>query len=249
MNRDDLARALYECEYSADDYPWDKQSDDEKRMYYRYADAALKQCARCSKGTEGAEPVAWQYRLKGNSAWSLCVGVPGWVVKSDKHEYRPLFSHPPVSAEREALEKALSYYDKLDREHAPGEAALLDEMAAALSSTDGRSSAGRSDNKLKAFADDCRGAAREYDDMAGKGRRISAETVAAAYRRIARELDALHIPVVSDKASLERVFDRLGTRLNNVLCEMKPDHDDSIVGFNEAWDVMRAIFKEELERQ
>lgn len=58
-----------------------------------------------------------------------------------------------------------------------------------------------------------------------------------------------HIPVVSDKASLERVFDRLGTRLNNVLCEMKPDHDDSIVGFNEAWDVMRAIFKEELERQ
>jgi hypothetical protein len=32
----------------------------------------------------------------------------------------------------------------------------------------------------------------------------------------------------------------LDSRLNNYLCEMKPGYDDSIVGFNEAWDIMRA---------
>ena len=39
---------------------------------------------------------------------------------------------------------------------------------------------------------------------------------------------------------------QLDTRLNNYLCEMKPDHDDSITGFNEAWDVMRKAFDDEL---
>jgi hypothetical protein len=42
---------------------------------------------------------------------------------------------------------------------------------------------------LKTLADDCRGAAKEYDDMAGRGRKISAETVANIYRRIANYLD------------------------------------------------------------
>lgn len=28
-------------------------------------------------------------------------------------------------------------------------------------------------------------------------------------------------------------------RLNDYLCEMKPGYDDSIVGFNEAWDIVR----------
>lgn len=37
---------------------------------------------------------------------------------------------------------------------------------------------------------------------------------------------------------------RISDRLNNVLCEMKPDCDDSIVGFNEAWDVVRKAFDE-----
>jgi len=36
--------------------------------------------------------------------------------------------------------------------------------------------------------------------------------------------------------------DRLNTHLNDYLCEMKPGYDDSIVGFNEAWDVMRKVF-------
>jgi hypothetical protein len=33
------------------------------------------------------------------------------------------------------------------------------------------------------------------------------------------------------------------SRLNDHLCEMKEGHDDSIVGFNEAWDVMRKFFE------
>lgn len=43
---------------------------------------------------------------------------------------------------------------------------------------------------------------------------------------------------------LSVIQDSLSTRLNNCLCEMKPDYDDSIVGFNEAWDIMRKTFDE-----
>jgi hypothetical protein len=35
---------------------------------------------------------------------------------------------------------------------------------------------------------------------------------------------------------------RLDSRLNDHLCEMKGGYDDSIVGFNKAWDVMRKCF-------
>lgn len=52
----------------------------------------------------------------------------------------------------------------------------------------------------------------------------------------------------STEATLRRVKDRIDTRLNNVLCEMEPNYDDSIVGFNEAWDIVSAIFKEEIGR-
>ena len=50
-------------------------------------------------------------------------------------------------------------------------------------------------------------------------------------------------------SDLKRVFDKISTRLNNVLCEMKPNYDDSIVGFNEAWDIMRAVFNGELAKE
>lgn len=36
----------------------------------------------------------------------------------------------------------------------------------------------------------------------------------------------------------------LSTRLNDWLCEMKEGYDDSIVGFNEAWDIMRKYLAE-----
>src|SRR6185312_6128189 len=45
---------------------------------------------------------------------------------------------------------------------------------------------------------------------------------------------------------LHRLKQRLDARLNNHLCDMRGGYDDSIVGFNEAWDIVRAIFAEEL---
>lgn len=44
--------------------------------------------------------------------------------------------------------------------------------------------------------------------------------------------------------ALVQMKDRLDLRLNNCLCEMKPAYDDSIVGFNEAWDIVRHTFAE-----
>jgi len=41
----------------------------------------------------------------------------------------------------------------------------------------------------------------------------------------------------------ERIKDALDFRLNDYLCEMREGYDDSIVGFNEAWDVVRKYFK------
>jgi hypothetical protein len=35
---------------------------------------------------------------------------------------------------------------------------------------------------------------------------------------------------------------RIDTRLNNYLCEMREGYDDSITGFNEAWDIVRKTF-------
>ncbi len=50
------------------------------------------------------------------------------------------------------------------------------------------------------------------------------------------------------KADLERLKNRFDTIFNNVLCDMKPGWDDSIEGFNKAWDIARDIFKEEIGR-
>ena len=40
---------------------------------------------------------------------------------------------------------------------------------------------------------------------------------------------------------LTRIKDQIDTRLNDCLCEMKPGYDDSVVGFNEAWDIVRKV--------
>ena len=49
-------------------------------------------------------------------------------------------------------------------------------------------------------------------------------------------------------AELLRIKNRLDTILNNVLCDMKPGYDDSIEGFNKAWDIARDVFQEEIGR-
>ena len=49
-------------------------------------------------------------------------------------------------------------------------------------------------------------------------------------------------------AELLRLKNRVDTIMNNVLCDMRPGWDDSIEGFNKAWDIVRDIFQEEIGR-
>jgi len=46
--------------------------------------------------------------------------------------------------------------------------------------------------------------------------------------------------------TLKRAKASLDIRLNDHLCKMKEGHDDSVVGFNEAWSVVHAFFDERL---
>lgn len=48
------------------------------------------------------------------------------------------------------------------------------------------------------------------------------------------------------REALSKVRDGLYARLNDYLCDMREGYDDSIVGFNEAWDVMRKYFDDKL---
>lgn len=50
------------------------------------------------------------------------------------------------------------------------------------------------------------------------------------------------------EVELRKLKSALSDRLNNVLCEMKPDYDDSITGFNEAWDVMGKFFDDKIQQ-
>lgn len=49
------------------------------------------------------------------------------------------------------------------------------------------------------------------------------------------------------RTQLTRTKDNLDHRLNEALCEMKEGYDDSVVGFNEAWDIVRNYFKEKID--
>lgn len=48
---------------------------------------------------------------------------------------------------------------------------------------------------------------------------------------------------------LRRLAARMSTRLNNHLCEMQEGYDDSVVGFNEAWEIASATIKEAIEAE
>jgi hypothetical protein len=48
--------------------------------------------------------------------------------------------------------------------------------------------------------------------------------------------------------TMERLKAHLEYHLNARLCEMKPDRDDSITGFNEACVIVAALIEEELTR-
>ena len=51
-------------------------------------------------------------------------------------------------------------------------------------------------------------------------------------------------PEPQPAGEVERLKERIDLRLNNYLVEMKEGYDDSITGFNEAWDIVRAVFGE-----
>jgi hypothetical protein len=55
-------------------------------------------------------------------------------------------------------------------------------------------------------------------------------------------------PQKGPRPDILRIEHRLELRLHDHLCEMVPNQEDSIAGFNEAWNVVRAVMKDELER-
>ena len=47
---------------------------------------------------------------------------------------------------------------------------------------------------------------------------------------------------------LTTIKNQIDTLLEAYLLEMKPNYDDSITGFNEAWDIVRHVMNREIER-
>jgi hypothetical protein len=58
---------------------------------------------------------------------------------------------------------------------------------------------------------------------------------------VATAFNYLRAAVEAERATIRG---RLDARLNDYLCEMKEGYDDSITGFNEAWDLARKLFDE-----
>ena len=55
---------------------------------------------------------------------------------------------------------------------------------------------------------------------------------------------ANHGTLTMTELELRNLKNRLNIRLNNYLVEMEPGYDDSITGFNMAWDLMGEMFDE-----
>ena len=56
------------------------------------------------------------------------------------------------------------------------------------------------------------------------------------------EARSLSLRVEAEKRERERLKDRIDLRMNDYLVEMREGYDDSITGFNEAWDIVRSVF-------
>lgn len=48
------------------------------------------------------------------------------------------------------------------------------------------------------------------------------------------------------EAELRKLKVALNACLNNCLVEIKPGYDDSVTGFNEAWDIMLKFFEDKI---
>lgn len=62
------------------------------------------------------------------------------------------------------------------------------------------------------------------------------------------EIDRLRAEVAELREWRSALKNRLYTRLNDYLCEMNEGYDDSVIGFNEAWDVMRKVLDDDEAR-
>ena len=95
---------------------------------------------------------------------------------------------------------------------------------------------------------------REHYEVCGKYQNAHLTLCRQLVERIAAltaERDELRAQVerLTDEAaakpiSLARLKFGIDSRLNDQLIEMKPGWDDSITGFNEAWDIVRKAFDE-----
>lgn len=82
-------------------------------------------------------------------------------------------------------------------------------------------------------------AALRSSQQPGHGEPVTGDTPSAA------EFDALiarYAPHPDPAEEIARLKNRLDSRMDAYLVEMKPNYDDSITGFNEAWDIMRKAF-------
>ena len=102
-----------------------------------------------------------------------------------------------------------------------------------------------------------RAALPHFQQTADEGLRKAAQTVVTAWEEVRcgrAEISALKAALsqphtegaqnVYTLAEIESVANSISVRLNNHLGEMKPEYDDSIVGFNEASDLVRGVFRD-----
>ena len=83
----------------------------------------------------------------------------------------------------------------------------------------------------------------EWAHSSDEGRHLTNNQI-AAIGKLYGEKEAAASPGAQQTVTPGQIKSRLDCRLNDRLCGMKEGHDDSIVGFNEAWDIMRGLFEE-----
>jgi hypothetical protein len=68
------------------------------------------------------------------------------------------------------------------------------------------------------------------------------------FNEAADRIEALEAALRGRTKVLIQLKASIDTRVNDLLCETKPNYDDSIVGINDAWDVVRKACDEYIAR-
>ena len=80
------------------------------------------------------------------------------------------------------------------------------------------------------------------DDAERRIKMLAAQEFAEGWFQAQNQLKRRVDFLLNEQNQLKRRVDFL---LNEQLCCMEPDYDDSITGFNEAWNIVRKILSEE----